>query len=211
MPSLLHATTQTESATVSANAERRPYVIALQSVGAYLSRSRPESSPGILAWHPPFDLHQPALRRLLQLLPRNPRSLPPMGSRRPWRPRSRPHLRLPAALSPLLSPASTATAAFHGGQRARKKLRSGERRTYRAQGKTHTDGRRAGRHPAHHRRQRDPHRRHRAGGDAARSRSRPRRLAPGDAERSGAGDRSRRERRGANGPTGRGRIAPRSS
>ena len=58
----------------------------------------------------------------------------------------------------------------------------------------HDGGREAG-HPARHRREGDAHRPHRAGGDAARSPARARRLSPGGARARPAGD--RRCRRGA--------------
>ncbi|CAA9371382.1 MAG: Delta-1-pyrroline-5-carboxylate dehydrogenase, partial [uncultured Gemmatimonadetes bacterium] len=54
-----------------------------------------------------------------------------------------------------------------------------ERRARRAQGRAGPDGRGRDRDSAHHRRARGAHRQHRAAGDAARPRARPRHLSQG--------------------------------
>ena len=96
-------------------------------------------------------------------------------------------------------------------QRADQVLRARFARARGAEGAPHVDGGGEDRHPADHRRQGDPDRPHREVGDAARSPARARRVP----HRGPGTRRSRRSRRrpprAANGPAGRGKIAPRSS
>ncbi len=77
-------------------------------------------------------------------------------------------------------------------QRTDQILRAGLARTRLAQGPPQDHGGRNRRHAADHRRQGNPHRRHRLVGDAARSRARARHLSQGDREARRRRDRGRR-------------------